>query len=755
MMNSPSDRRHPRPGLLTVEYVDKVCDKFEAAWPAKGSNSPRPRIEDFLGDLPEPGRSQLLRELLRLELAYRRDAGERPTVEEYKRRFPEHAALLSSWSVKRLSFVPSAGQTTPPQGPNIPGYEILEELGRGGMGIVYKARQTKLNRLVALKMILSGELAGEQELARFRVEAEAVARLQHPHIVQIHEIGETSTGPFFSLEFVEGGSLDKEIDGTPLPGRQAAQLVETLAWAMHAAHEQGIVHRDLKPQNVMLTATGEPKITDFGLAKKLDEAKGQTQSGAIVGTPSYMAPEQARSKKQVGPAADIYALGAILYELLTGRPPFRAETPLDTLLQVLEQEPVRPSVLQPRLDRDLETICLKCLEKQSDKRYPTAAALAEDLRRFQASEPILARRTGALRRAWKWAKRRPAVAALVTVLALLLMTAGTLLVRDGVHRQALEEDIGLALAEGERTHKEFGEVLVGFDDATKKNRRIFELQRQSEIDAWQKRLRQARTNWEKANDLAAANPRLVDPVLAGRIQILGQKLQVDETGLVLAKELGKHHSRFPQALGAAYCNRGDIVLFKQDNPKAALEYYERVIQILQGPGSSSTVGPWSGDVLDQAKRGREAASFLLQGFTGALSHFPATTLGGTLRVQQEVVRFGMGDVDVWRRVGPGEVKLVGLRFTVPSDVRELNMQVGRVYLINLESREFYAKLRVKDALGKVLAAYKMIGPLNLQLIFTPKKDGIYRIEVGSVLDRGLRPECGQYRLTISAVASGK
>ncbi len=306
-------------------------------------------------------------------------------------------------------------------------YELLEELGRGGMGVVYKARQGKLRRLVALKMILAGEYAGERELARFRTEAEAVARLQHPNIVQIFEVGEHDGHPYFSLEFVDGGSLAQKLDGTPLPPQQAARLVETLARAMHAAHQAGVVHRDLKPANVLLTSDGTPKITDFGLAKRLDGDAGQTQSGAIMGTPSYMAPEQASGKsKEIGPAADTYALGAILYECLTGRPPFKASTPLDTVLQVVSDEPVPPRKLQSKTPRDLDTICLKCLQKAPGKRYATAAALAEDLRRFQAQEPIQARPVGRLERGVKWAKRRPAVASLLAalVLAALGLVAG-------------------------------------------------------------------------------------------------------------------------------------------------------------------------------------------------------------------------------------------------------------------------------------------------------------------------------------------
>ncbi len=307
--------------------------------------------------------------------------------------------------------------------PSVPGYAIVGELGRGGMGVVYKAEQTKLKRLVALKMILGGDAAGAQQLGRFRAEAEAVARLQHPNIVQVYEVGEHGGLPFFSLEYCAGGSLAQRLDGTPLQARSAAGLVETLARAIHAAHERQIVHRDLKPANVLLTGDGVPKITDFGLAKKMDATEALTQSGAVMGTPSYMAPEQALGKtRDSGPATDIYALGALLYELLTGRPPFKGATAMDTMLQVAVDEPVPPSRLQPKLPADLETICLKCLEKSSSRRYATAQALADDLHHYLAGEPILARPAGGAERCWKWARRRPALASLLAVSALGLLT---------------------------------------------------------------------------------------------------------------------------------------------------------------------------------------------------------------------------------------------------------------------------------------------------------------------------------------------
>jgi WD40 repeat protein/serine/threonine protein kinase len=494
--------------LGPAEMLQLLLGKQRQEW----ERGERPPVEHYLENLRAAGESWLdqdgVLDLLYNEIVLREEHGEHPSIDEYRRRFPEYADQLqwqfavheglrdcSFWqkgpaagapadgplgpmapvpttdatevgvpgspvaapgdvhTLSRRPPVPAPHDPTakpptdpvpPPDGKGtlsdpaivthrparpllgqeiIPGYAVLGELGRGGMGVVYKARQVNLRRLVALKMILAGAHAGADDLARFKVEAEAVARLQHPNIIQIHEIGEYNGLPYFSLEFCAGGSLASRLSGTPLPAPEAAQLIETLARAIHAAHQQQVIHRDLKPANILLTADGRPKITDFGLAKKLDEG-GRTHTGEVMGTPSYMAPEQARGRvAEFGPHTDVYSLGAILYELLTGRAPFRAATPMETLHQVVTDDPVSPSRLQPRTPRDLVTISLKCLQKEPKKRYASALELAEDLERFRNGQSIRARPVGIVERSLKWARQRPAVAGLLATVVTITLAA--------------------------------------------------------------------------------------------------------------------------------------------------------------------------------------------------------------------------------------------------------------------------------------------------------------------------------------------
>jgi len=458
--------------VTSQSEFEASIEAFEHAW----RTGLLPNIDDFLC-ADGRGRDELLLELVHVDLEFRLKAGESARVEsylvryqqltkdrgtvldlleaeyelrrrrkanygldEYVQRFPDLVEDLR----RRVACAPTfAGgkaelDTTISKRelPVVPGYEIIREIGRGGMGIVYQALQIGLNRTVALKMVLTGLQAGPKDLTRFRAEAAALARLQHPNIVQIYEIGEAVGRPYFALEFVAGGSLAQYLHGTPQPVRPVAQLVETLARAVHAAHASGVIHRDLKPANILLRDECDvddlsplasrlpsllPKITDFGLAKcagnwaESPDLRGPTLTGELVGTPSYMAPEQAMVPRQpVGPAADVYALGAILYELLTGRPPFTGETPLATVLQVLHNEPVTVTSLRPNVPRDLETICLKCIHKEPHQRYGSALELAEDIERFLHDEPIRARPVRAVEKLRRWVRRHPVPALLLT-----------------------------------------------------------------------------------------------------------------------------------------------------------------------------------------------------------------------------------------------------------------------------------------------------------------------------------------------------
>jgi serine/threonine-protein kinase len=344
---------------------------------------------------------------------------------------------------------------------SVPGYEIIAEIGRGGMGVVYKARHVRLNRIVALKMILAGAHASSDQIARFHIEARAVAQIQHPGIVQIHDDGDHDGLPFFSLEFVHGGSLAQSIGGKPQPPDAAATMVMALCRAMAEAHARGIIHRDLKPANVLLTLEGKPKITDFGLAKQMEGDSQQTRSGAIMGTPSYMAPEQAWGHtREISPLSDQYALGAILYEMLIGRPPFQGANALETLELARNQEPVSPRRLQPKIPIDLETICLKALQKDPARRFPDAAAMAEDLRRFLDGEPIVARAVSTPERLWRWCKRNPRVASLTAAAVLMLFAitigsagfAASLKTLNGKLAVSIQEE-GKARAEAETNER--------------------------------------------------------------------------------------------------------------------------------------------------------------------------------------------------------------------------------------------------------------------------------------------------------------
>ena len=475
-----------------VRRIELICRRFEAECRAGAA----PRIEDCLAEVPADVRPVLRAELEALELELLRAGAPVPPARagvatNLNPQMPPSTTAdaptitpgmpgtvpitgAARPAVDAAATLPTPGDLTidqPQSGHDQPtgggleqdvpvtseptriryfgDYEIVREIARGGMGVVFLARQRTLNRPVALKMILAGQLADLDAIRRFYIEAEAAANLDHPGIVPIYEVGQHEGQHYFSMGFVEGQSLSQRLVEGPLPVREAAELIRRVSEAVEYAHSHGVVHRDLKPANILLDQNGNPRVTDFGLAKKVQGDSGLTGSGQIMGTPSYMPPEQAGGTRGgVGPAADVYALGATLYALVTGRPPFQASTAMDTVIQVISDEPVPPRRLNVSVPRDLETICLKCLEKDPAKRYASAAALGEDLRRYLAGEPITARPVGQAERTWRWCRRKPLVAGLIASLAAALLagfigiTLGWLEARR--QRSAAEENFRLA-----------------------------------------------------------------------------------------------------------------------------------------------------------------------------------------------------------------------------------------------------------------------------------------------------------------------
>jgi len=403
--------------LATARRVHRICERFESAW----RSGARPRIEDYLdGDATD--RAPLLHELVALEIELRQDEGEDPRAQEYLARFPDVPDVVRGMFNQTTATDPSPDRTEtwismrstprqsspPSQGERFGKYVLISEIARGGMGVVYRARDTELNREVAIKMILSGSLASELERERFRREAKLAANLDHRNIVPIHDVGEQDGFLYFTMRLVEGGSLTERVAAFASDPQAAGRLIVVLARAIHFANDKGFIHCDLKPSNILMDRDGVPQITDFGLARQAAADGSLTVSGAVMGTPSYMAPEQASGRREsIGPATDVYGLGSIFYELLTGRPPFRMPTMMETVFQALYNEPTPPHELRPDVPRGLESVCLKCLEKAPQDRYPSAEALADDLIRCLHGEPIDA--TGTMRTLRRWTRREPEV----------------------------------------------------------------------------------------------------------------------------------------------------------------------------------------------------------------------------------------------------------------------------------------------------------------------------------------------------------
>jgi tetratricopeptide (TPR) repeat protein len=448
--------------------LDATLDRQKNAWFA----GVRPRIDDLLRDSALPSSPDVLLDLIYNEIVVREELGEDPSIDEYVGRYPDldedlklhfeiHRAMQENLldDTYCTDNVGTQLDLTPARpGPSLADYDIVSELGRGGMGVVYKARHRRLGRFVALKMFQPGRPPSQRELARFRSEAATIARLDHANIVQIFEIGEDHGLPFLALELAGRGTLQQQLRDLPYESRKAALLIETLARAIQHAHEHHVIHRDLKPANVLFAADGSPKITDFGLAKILEEDSDTphdaTRTGEPIGTPRYMSPEQAAGKLgQIGPATDIYGLGTLLYECLTGQAPFVSASVIETVVRIRSEDPVPPRRLQRSIPRDLETICLKCLHKEPTRRYESAQALADDLERFLDGEPIRARRTPLWEQTWMWCRRRPALATLMSASAGLMLCALVFFaIRQHAERQriaSLRVEVGALVKEGQ------------------------------------------------------------------------------------------------------------------------------------------------------------------------------------------------------------------------------------------------------------------------------------------------------------------
>jgi tetratricopeptide (TPR) repeat protein len=583
------------------------------------------------GDLRDEADAAL--ELIYTEFVLRQQLGQKPSPSDWYARFPrwrddlaqlfevhdfvagENPANLTVFRGLTSRDTPGGRSPADPfhdtaNGRRFGGYELIEEIGRGGMGVVYKARQIALNRTVALKLILSGRAASTAELERFRTEAESAARLSHPNIVRIFDVGVAEGRPYLSLEYVDGASLQKKLAAGPLPFREAAELTRTLALAVHDAHQQGVIHRDLKPDNVLLMANGVPKIADFGLARQEGDAPaGQTRSGAVLGTPAYMSPEQAAGDRAaIGPATDIYSLGAMLYEMLTGRPPFHAANVIDVLSAIRNDEPLAPHRLTARLPRDLDTICLKCLAKEPAGRYASADALAADLQRFIDGEPILARRIGVAGQTWRWCRRKPLVATLLAAL-LVACAAGMAGVtwqwrraekiaiaaqfdRDEAHRQRGEavRERNRAVAEQDRAEAHYVRARQVLDQLTQLG--VEMSNRQGMAETSRNILQQALTFYEgflqeRSDDpavqldtgracqrAALINQQLgrmdaAEPILRRGVKILDELIEQEPLNAGARK-----------ALADCLVNLA-FVLRHRGDPRASLTTYERTVGVLE------------------------------------------------------------------------------------------------------------------------------------------------------------------------------
>jgi tetratricopeptide (TPR) repeat protein len=573
-----------------VKFIDALLSDLRASW----QRGQRPSVRELLQQHPALlSRPETAAELIYLEYILRQEHGENPDRDAYLREYAAFAAPLQELfdAGYLVDEVLPRGQGSDDQPRRIGDYEIMEKIGEGGMGVVYRARQVSLGRIVAIKMIRSGQAPGKTDLARFGNEARAGATLHHPHIVAVHEVGDHLGRPFFSMDFVNGRSLAELLRENPLPADRAAGYVRTIALAIQHAHEHGILHRDLKPSNVLVDEADQPRVTDFGLAKRLEGDSELTLSGQVLGTPSYMPPEQANPKLgPITPASDVYALGAILYEALSARPPFKAENPLETLKQVLESEPVPLRLLNRMIPRDLETICLKCLQKQPNQRYASALELSQDLDRYLKHEPIRARPIGPVHRLARWCRRNPWVAGLAAsvMLSLFIGTAVSVYFAVTAAESATRASANAARASANLDKAQAALDFIGI--------RVGQIGLPDVPQTESLRMEIAEFVLEEQESMLAENPD--EPLfqwaaakanlIVGQVrQYVGQSQKAEEAfhrALELCEQLAARHpdnSDYQKGIVEARANLGNL-LVSVNRLQDAVTSYERVAEILAG-----------------------------------------------------------------------------------------------------------------------------------------------------------------------------
>lgn len=660
---------HRRPEDERRMPIDGIHEEFADSL----SSGQSPEITIYLARVAEQDRAALFRRLLESEVSHRREQGESPSIAEYQPHFPQYVSEITGcFQAETIDVSPAAGELTtslgsmPPSATAVPevgqqfgDYELLEEIARGGMGVVYRARQRKANRIVALKMILSGAFATEEAVTRFYTEAQAAANLDHTAIIPIYDVGEVNGLHYYSMAFVSGESLAEKVRNTPLDVREAGKLMLAVSEAIAYAHQRGVIHRDLKPANILLDESGQPKITDFGLAK-MEEADSQfTATGQVMGTPSYMPPDQARGNSDlIGPLADVYSLGATLYCLLTTRPPFQASSIVDTLKQVLEREPIAPRELNPSIDRDLNTICLKCLEKTPERRYSSAEALADDLRHWHRGEPISARPVGRIERGWRWCFRNPLTTSLIAISILLLITGTVVSTLFALQAQDRATDARLAREKAEASLVETRETIGSYVQ-TVRNAEVLHEERFRPLigELLKDALRQYRKFIEQHRDDPTQRPALAKTYfdLAAAIADLGQEREaIDAFGEAaqLYKQLLKTdrgNLDYTRQLIATEIGQGETLTRTGDFPTAleAFRQAENVVKSYSGSQGKQSLQEDLGRIRALTARAHMRAGDAeksLQAGEAAMATWQALVEQYPQRTEYQ---FALGEVQFW------------------------------------------------------------------------------------------------------------